>query len=635
MPWTKLEFKPGVIKDRTRYSGYGYWYDSSLVRFRNGLPEAWAGWENLNSDFEFQGICRSFNRFADNDGFSWVGVGTNSNFYMISDDIDYDVTPIASTSNLGTDPVATVDGSTTVTITDTAHDRFPGSSVVLSGLTATGGVPAGDLNKEHIVVSFISDNEYTIEVDTAATSTTSGGGSSGTADNVFYAGSVNQIYGGGWGYYGWGNEEWGGNPDDADSDRAGLWSHDNWGEDLVACARGGPIFYWDKTTPSARMVGIQDLAGADGNAPAYAEFIVTSHRDRHLLAFGTEEYSTGNFSPMTVRWCDQENILDWDESDTTGTAGSIPLSKGSRLISAISTQREVIVWSDQALYSMQYVGAPYIYVIEMIEGNSDILGLNARCVSDSTVYWMGRTGIYLYDGRVRKVNCPVWDHVKSNIDLLQSDKVFVTSNRLYNEILFFYPGLPSNADDDDVAEILYYVSYNVTDETWAVGTLVRTAWLEGNALNNPIAAGTDGAIYEHEVGASDGSTTPATAIDAYVESAPFELSSEGSYDRGDRMMFIRRIIPDVTFREYDNNVDTPSMNIVLKMMDKPGGGFDDTSSSQVTSTAILPVETFTDDIHIRLRGRSLTVRYETNSAGARWRAGTPRIDVRPDGQRGS
>ncbi len=630
MPWQRLDFKPGVVKDRTRYSGYGYWYDSSLVRFRDGLPESWAGWVNLQDGFTYQGICRSLHRFSDLNGFEWVGMGTHSNFYVISDDVNTDVTPIESTTALGSNPVATTISSTTVTITQTAHGRFPGSSVILSGLTATNGVPASELNTEHVVVSFVDDDNYTITVTTAATSTGSGGGASGQVQNIFYAGSQDQITGGGWGYLGWGDEPWGGDATSADADQLGTWTQDNWGEDLVANAQGGPIFYWDATNPSDRMVDIRDLAGADGNAPTEAEFIVVSHRDRHLLAFGATVFGGSTAEPMSVRWCDQETITNWDEASTTSTAGSIPFSKGSKLLSAIGTTREILVWSDQVLYSLQYVGGSDIYVTEMIEGKSDIIGLHARTVNNGIVYWMGRTGIYAYDGRVRRLDCPVWDHIVSQIDYTQSQKVFVGSNRLYDEILFFYPASAAS----ETAEILYYVSYNIADQTWAVGTLVRTAWLDGDSLNNPIAPGTDTKIYQHEVGASDGSTDPASALDAFIESAPFELTSEGSYDRGDRMMFVRRIIPDVTFRNFSNGSDTPATTIELKMMDKPGGGFDDTSSSQVTSSAIVAVETFTDDLQVRLRGRSLSVKYSTTNAGTRWRIGTPRIDARPDGQRG-
>lgn len=625
MPWTRVEFRPGVTKDRTRYGAFGTWYDGSLVRFRNGLPEAWGGWVRNFVDFEFSGICRSLHRHSDLSGFQWVSFGTNNHFYMVSDDLDFEVTPIEESVMLGADPLATVNGSDVVTVMHTAHGKVPGQTLIMSGATAVGGISAGALNTEHVIQTFVDDDNYTIVVSETANSTTTGGGAAINVDYLYIAGSENQIHGGGWGSLTWGEEEWGGDPAVASADSLGVWTQDNWGEDLVANIRGGPIFYWDATNPGDRMVDILDLVGADGNAPAFAEFIVVSHRDRHLLAFGAEEFGTGNNAPMSFRWCDQEDILNWDEADTTNTAGSLPLSKGSYFIAAIATNREIMAWTDQALYSIQYIGAPFIYGADLIESKSDILGLKAATVNNGVVYWMGRTGIYMYDGRVRRMDCTLWDYVIRRINFDQIEKVFTSTNRLFGEVIWFYPST-------DGLEIDSYIALDTESGAWTVGSLIRTAWLDGDSLNNPIATALDGKVYLHEVGGSNGENDPPTAINSYIESAPFELSSEGSYDRGDRFMFVRRILPDVTFRDF-SGVDTPSMNIVLKMMDKPGGGFEETSSSQVTRTATIPVEEFTDEVYVRLRGRAIVFRAETNTAGSLWRLGVPRIDMRTDGQR--
>lgn len=626
MPWMRLTFAPGINKDDTRYTTNS-WYDGSLVRFRNGHPERWHGWVKYKDDFVMKGMCRSLHRFSSLEGFPWVGVGTSKRFYMISDDLYYDVTPVDATETLAADPFSTTSGSAVVQVTDAAHGRFPGDYVIFSGATATGGIAAATLNAEHEVTGYVSDDIYEITVGETASSTTTGGGAAVVATYLYHAGSDDFIEGGGWGSLGWGEEEWGGDPALGTLDKMGYWSQDNWGEDLIANANKGPIFYWDRTNPSTRMVNILDLPGADGNAPGQADFILVSHRDRHLIAFGATAFGGSTVDPMTIRWCSQEDITNWDEADTTGTAGSLPLSNGSRLLAAIATNREILVWSDSALYSVQYQGAPYIYGAELIEELSDISGQNACTTASNVVFWMGRTGFYAYSGRVEAIPCSVWDYVSNRLDWTQAAKIFAGTNKRHDEVIWFYPSTDGSGENDS------YVAFNPTDGVWTVGELARTAWLEVTPLSNPIAASPDLYIYEHENGTDDGSTSPASPLDAYIESGPIELSSEGSFDKGDRFMFIRRILPDVTFRNLGNGSTTPSMNIVLKVMDKPGGGFSDNSSSQVSRSATIPVEEFTDDAHVRLRGRALVLRAESSTLGSQWRLGTPRIDVRTDGQR--
>lgn len=624
MPWSKVRFQPGIVKDVTRYSADGAWVDGSLVRFRNGFPERWAGWVRYLSGTILDGVCRSINRWSTLIGFVYNGLGTNSRFYVSSDDVIYDVTPIARTV-VRANPFTTALGSTRVVVTDTAHGVFPNNDVIFSGASAVGGVPAGDLNILHTVTEYIDDDHYAIQVATAATSAATGGGAAVTMQYLFMAGTVNQVFGGGWGAGGWGEEEWGGTAEGG-GDAMGTWTQDNWGEDLVACAFDGPIFYWDATNPANRMINIRDLPGADGNAPTQARFIAISHRDRHLIAFGVgEEFGGAEYAPMTIRWCSQEDIFNWNEADLAGTAGSLPLSRGSRFIAVEATQREFLVWTDTSLFSLQFVGAPDVYIAEIVADSADIAGQNAAQTFGTVTYWLGRSGFYVYDGRVQKMPCPVWEYVQGNINWEQANKVFAASHRGEDEVIWYYP---SNAGtENDV-----YVAYDVVNNAWTTGTLARTAWLDMDFQYQPLAASPTGMLFYHEVGMDDGSQNPLLPISAFIESAPFELSSEGSYDKGDRFMFIRRILPDVTFRENDG-VNVPRMNMVLKTMDKPGGGFKSSSSSQVSQTVIIPVEEFTDDVFVRLRGRSLTIRLESTTLGSLWRIGTPRFDFRPDGQR--
>jgi hypothetical protein len=591
-----------------------------MVRFRDSYPERWGGWVPYSETFTMDGICRSMHRWATIDGYVWIGLGTNKRFYVSSDDLSYDVSPIALQVTL-TNPFATTSGSPVVRVTDTARGILPGQIVIFSGGTAVGGITIAG---EYVVTGYISDDTYTITHTSNASSTTTGGGSV-TVQYVYSAGSADQVSGGGWGSGAWGDETWGGTAV-AGNDQMGLWSQDNWGEDLIACAYDGPIFYWDATAPSNRLVAIRALPGADGNAPARARFVVVSHKDRHLLAFGvSEEFGGVTAAPMTVRWCSQENIYNWNEADETGTAGSLPLSRGSRFIAVCPTQSEIIAWSDTSLYSLQFVGAPDVYIANIISEGADIAGANAAVTFGTSVYWLGRSGFYVYDGRVQPIPSKVWDYVFRNLNWDQSNKVYCATSRAHDEVIWHYPSVNSMENDS-------YVSYSVLGGYWMVGSLNRTAWLDLNFQYNPLAASPDGKLYYHDVGMDDGSTNPPKPVNAWLESAPLELSSDGAFDKGDRFAFIRRVLPDVTFLGNDS-VNSPTMQMTLKMMDKPGGGFKTSTSSQVYQTAILPVEEFTEEVDVRLRGRSITVRYESNSLGSQWRIGVPKFDIRTDGQR--
>ncbi len=637
MSWTSLKVAPGLVRNTTRYAAAGTWFDCSLVRFRDGHPEKWAGWQDGYPGLVMDGICRSLHRHGDLSGFSWVSAGTSRRFYMLTDDQYLDVTPWAGAAlTLGSDPLSATNGSAVLTVTQATHLHYPGDTVFISGATSFAGIPVGNLNKEHRITSFVDDNSYTITLDAPATATATGGGAAVTARYLFRAGSEDFITGGGWGSLAWNEEEWGGEPGSAAQDQMGVWSHDNWGEDLVACPMSSGIYFWKASDPTTRMINILDIPpnyfglgtpGADGNAPPEMEFIIVSHRDRHLLAFGASPYAgDGDADPMTFRWCSQEAITNWNEADLAGTAGSLPLSNGSRFIAGMATAREILVWTDQALYSVQYVGHPLIYVAELLDRWSDIAGMKAVCSFNGVVYWMGRGGIYAYSGRTEKVPCPVWDYVSNRLNPNQFAKVYASSNQKYNEVIWFYPSV-------DSTEVDSYVAVNVAEQIWTFGNLSRTAWFDLDALHGVIAASSDGRIYEHEIGADDGSTSPVTPISAFIESGPIELSSEGSFDKGDKMMFVRRILPDVTFRDAQTSSGAPQMNIVLKMMDKPGGGFDTSASRMAQRSATIPVEEFTEEAWVRLRGRSLTIRAESNSVGTNWRLGITRIDARTDGQK--
>lgn len=626
MPWSRLSFSPGINKDNTRYSSGPTWVDSNLIHFRNGSPERWGGWVRWLPEFVMDGICRSMHRWSILIGYVYTGLGTNSNFYVASDDIVYDVTPILTTVVLA-NPFTTTAGSRVVKVTDADHPVLVGNTVIISGASPVGGLT---LDGPYFVTGYIDNNNYEITVPTPAASNATGGGATVTVQYVFYAGSEDQTQSAskasGWGSGTWGEGLWGTDGGQPTADNIGLWSQDNWGEDLVANSFDGPIFYWDATFPANRMVNIRDLPGADGNAPKGSRFIVVSHKDRHLLAFGvSEEFGGTTSAPMTIRWCSQEDIYNWNEADETGTAGSLPLSRGSRFLAVQTTQTEILAWSDACLYAVQFVGAPDVYIAQIVADDTDIAGLNASTVYGSYVYWMGRSGFFVYDGRVQNVPSTVWDYVSRNINWTQSQKIYASTNRNQQEVIWFYPSVNSMECDS-------YVAFDVDEQIWHIGMINRTAWMDSDFRYQPVATAPSGKLLFHDTGSDDGENDPPTPITAYIESGPVELSSEGAFDKGDRFAFVRRIFPDVIFLENDG-INIPQVNLILKTMDKPGGGFDDNTSSQVSQTAILPVQEFTDDLHVRLRGRSITVRWESTTAGSVWRTGTTRYDIRTDGQR--
>lgn len=625
MPFMQLKFSPGIVKDNTRYSSGGTWVDGNLVRFRNGFPEVWDGWEKATTDFQFSGYCRSIHSNTDLTGSVWYGVGTNRRFYVVSDGLGTDVSPVDAAASLGTDPIETSSGTGTITVSHTAHGHRVGDILIIAGATDTGGISASVINAEHEISAYIDEDTYQIEVSGTASSSATGGGGSVTVTYYVLIGDQDQnTTGGGFGSGGWAEEVFGGDPSVSGNGRLGMWSQASWGEDIVANIYKDGIFYWDATNPTTRMVNILDLAGADGYAPESSRFIAMSHKDRHLISFGCTEYGGSVTNPMCVRWCSQEDITDWDEASTTGTAGSFILSSGSRLVSAKVTQNEILVWSDTSLYSMQYIGADYIFGVQILDSNIKISGLKSPVSYGGITYWIGSSGIYAFDGTVKKVPCPDWDYIKDDINWDQSEKIIGSSNKTHDEIIWFYQ---SNSSDNDTDK---YIAMSLADGSWTIGSLARGYWLDTTFGSYPMAAGHDGYLYAHNYGTSDGSQSPATALEAYIESAPFELSSEGSFDKGDRMMFIRRIFPDIMSK---NTGASANVNIVIKMMDKPGSGFGASSSSQVTPSAIIPVQEFTDECHVRLRGRSMTMRIESSAVDSSWRLGVPRIDVRPDGQR--
>ena len=609
-----IKIKPGLVRDTTDYSNRGGWWDANWVRFRNGLPEKMGGWQKDNTE-TFLGSCRNLINWTEFNSLNHTGFGTNLKYYILTGGNYTDITPIRRTVTLGASPFSATSGSSVLTVTDVSHGALVNDFVTFSAATTFAGIAAATLNAEFKITEIVSTSVYKIDVVTLATSTASGGGTPVAAYQI-NTGLDTYVPGAGWGAGTWGRGTWSSASSVTTAGaQIGLWSSSLFGEDLIINQRGGGIYYWDVTVPSARAVDISTLAGAS-DTPTVATEVIVSDVDRHTIAFGCNPIGSGVADPMFVRWSDTESAANWTPV-ATNTAGGFRLSAGSEISTVYRTKQEILIWTDAALYSMQFVGAPYVFSLGLISANVNIIGPKGKIVVNDTVYWMGRDQFYLYNGRVNTLPCPVRDYIFSRLNTNQSEKVYAGSNIAYNEVSWYYP---STTDENDS-----YVSYNYVENTWTFGSISRTAWLDKTIGAYPTATSNNGIYYTHEYGFDDGSTNPPQAISAYIESSPVEIGE------GSDFMFIRHAIPDITFRS--STATSPVVNFVMQAQDQPGSSFTNENDKSVTRTASSPVETYTDKIYVRLRGRALIFRVESDTTGVGWRLGTPRVMATTDGLR--
>lgn len=532
------------------------------------------------------------------------------------------------------------DGSSTIAVNDLAHGAVDGDFVTYSGAVGLGGnITADILNQEYRIESVVDEDNYTITARAvssvnnitddgtytptpvlANSSDTGGGGGSTIGAYQINVGVDTTISGNGWGAGSWGRGAWGSGADiNASLDTLRIWSHDNFGEDLIFNVSNGGIFYWDasNTNPkTVRGVNITSLAGAS-DAPTVATQIMVSDRDRHVIAFGANPLGSSTQDPLLIRFSDQENAADWTPT-TTNTAGDLLVGIGSKIVRAVETRQQILVFTDASLHGMQFLGPPFTFGLNLLSENISIAGFNSVATAQDRVFWMGINEFFMFDGTVRKLPCSVKDYVFSDFNEAQIDKVFCSTNTSFSEIWWFYPsGSSDNVDR--------YVMYNYDLNLWTYGTLARTAWADVGILENPIAAGTDGYLYYHEDGFDDGSTNPAGAITAYIESSQIDIGD------GNNFSFVSRLIPDITFR--NSTAVSPAATFTLKARNFPGGQYLQEDDSSVVRSASVPVEQFTQQSYVRLRGRSIALRVESDITGVGWRLGAPRIDVRQDGRR--
>ena len=615
MPLKKLLLKSGVNRENTRYTSEGGWFECDKIRFRQGTPEKIGGWGRISSAV-FQGVCRSLWGWVTLGSQRLIGVGTNLKFYIEQGGVYYDITPIRDTVTL-TNPFETTLGSPIVVVTDANGGYVDDDFVTFSGATAVGGVT---VSGEYQITPTTVAGEYTIDVGTPATSTATGGGTV-TAAYQITTGSAFAVPQNGWGASFWGSGTWGIGASSTSDIR--LWSQSNFGEDLIFGPRGGPIYYWDATgTINARGTLLSSLPGASG-VPLSQRLLEISDTNRFVFAFGANEFGTATVNPMLVRWSDQGSAVSWTPS-VTSQAGFLTLSGGSQIVAAKQSRQEVLVWTDAALYSLQYVGAPVVWAAQLVGENISIAGQNAVAYANGVSYWMGKDKFYMYDGRVQSLRCDLRKFIFDDFNPQQYDQVTAGTNDAYNEVWWFYC---SNADTQNDR----YVVYNYAEDVWYYGTMSRTAWLDSGLRDRPVAATYSYNLVEHELGVDDNETATTLPIHAYVASAEFDLED------GHQFAFVWRILPDIRFE--GSTAETPSVTMTLLPLANSGSGYNNpasvggTNSRPVSRSAVIPIEAYTGQIFTRVRGRQMAIRVESTDAGVTWQLGATRLDMRPDGRR--
>jgi hypothetical protein len=707
MPLTKLQFKPGINREITKYSNEGGWVDCDKIRFRFGYPEKFGGWEKMSSN-TYQGTARRLHNWLALDGSNFLGVGTHLKYYIEEGGTFNDITPIrASTTNSTT--FSATNGSANVTVTESNHGAAENDFVTFSNAVSLGGlVTASILNAEHQIVSVTNANTYVITVSVTANASDSGNGGSATdAEYQITVGLDSQVGGTGWGAGLFGgttagalttqlnealdnsetavdvDDETGittdndvilvdeelmlvtattddntltvarghsgttavahddntivrlavGNASSAD-DFTGwgiaavsgttreirIWSHDNFGEDLLINPKDGAVYLWDKTNGlSTRAVELSTLAGA-ANTPTIAKQVLVSDIDRHVICFGTNTYGTTVQDPLMIRWSNQESVANWTISSDT-TAGSLRLGSGSEFVQAVETKREILVYTDTSLHSMRFVGGDFVFGIQQIASNITIMGPKAAVATEDFVFWMGRDSFYVYAGGTQTLPCTVKDKVFLDFNNQQRDKVISGVNSEFGEVIWFYPSESNSLNNGGTGDIDKYVVYNYNEKIWYFGTLARTAWIDRGIRSFPIAAGTS-YLYNHENGYDD----DGSAMTSFIESSPIDIGD------GDKFSLVQKVIPDLTF-EGSVNQSTPAANFTLKARNEPGEDYGNTSAGTATRTATSPVELFTNQLDLRVRGRSFALRVDSDATGMKWKLGSPRVNLRPDGRR--
>ena len=594
MPLATLKFAPGIVKDDTSYSSEGRWIDSDKIRFWNGKPEKLKGWQKLTQT-QFGGSCRGLIQWRDNSENALLAVGTHTHLYIYKGGVLYDVTPAEDSGNLS-NAFAVTSGSSTVTVTDSAHGMLDGNRIVL-GAASFNGV-SWSANTE-FTISVVNTNSYTFTAAQNASSTASSVGGTVAYQYLLNPGQTTSVF-----EYGWGVGTWDTPRDNTQGWNvpfsatgievdARTWSFDVFGEDLIASVNEKPLIQWDASNGVAnRAFLINDALTSDSETPNVTRGVIASTPDRHLVALGADD-------PLTVKFASQETTGTWTAT-ATNTAGSQRLTGGSRIIGAKRTRGQILIWTDTNLHSMTFRGPPYTFGFRELATGCGLSGPLSSVEVGGIVYWMGINQFFAFDGSVRPLIGPVNNFVFEDINSVQIEKVVAGLDKEHSEVFWFYPSANSTENNR-------YCKYNYRENIWDVGTMDRTAWSDASTFANNIGAGADNYLYSHEIG-SDADGQPMVS---YIESADMDIGD------GNEVMFIDRALPDLTV--------SGTAHITFKTRKD--------ALSSFSSKGPFDVDSSTTRINPRVRGRQLAIRVESDNVGDNWRLGHTRVDMQPDGER--
>ena len=622
MPFAKFKFKPGINKEGTNYSNENGWFDADKIRFRKGRPEKIGGWEKYSSN-TFQGTCRKIHVYKDIEQSQYKILGTHKKLYALEGDVYNDITPIRSTTSAGDVTFAATNGSSTITATDTSHGAVAGDFVTFSDAATLGGnITAAVLNQEYEIVSIPNSNTFTfVAKDTSGTevtansSDTGNGGSSTVGTYQINVGLDVYVSSTGWGVDTWGAGTFGSATSLSLNNQLRLWTIDNFGDDVIAAPRGGPIYYWDESSGLGTRAVLASSKSGASNTPVAVSQLLMSDVDRHVIALGCNPIGSSTIDPLLVRFSDAENAVDWTPT-ATNSAGGVRLSTGSLIVGGLQTRQEILIWTDVGVVSMRFVGQPFIFSFNEIATGMSLISPNGAATAGGVVYFMDDGAFYQYAGSVQKLPCTVLDYIFSDFNKGQAYKVFAAPNPKYNEVIWFYPSASST-------EIDRYVTYNYLENSWSIGTttdgFVRTAWNPAYSLDYPIAASKNddsglNYLYNQEFGClADGN-----GFTAFIESSDFDLDPAG-----EKFMFMSKLIPDLEFRKSSDTGNT--VDFIIKGRDYP---LQDLST--LSTTSVTPSSTFAN---IRGRSRQSAIRVSNSTGNFGWRLGDIRLELRQDGKR--
>ena len=615
MPLQKILFKPGVNRENTRYTTEGGWYECDKVRFRQGNPEKIGGWTpfSLNT---YLGVCRSLWNWITLAGLNLVGVGTNLKFYICSGSNYYDITPLRGTGTY-TNNLATTSGSADVVVTAVANGCNVNDFVTITSTASVGGL---SINGNYQVKA-TGTNTFTIQASSVASSTDAGGGGTVTIQYEVATGSAFQVPVVGWGAGKWGASTWG--VGGTSNTPIQIWNQMSFGENLLYGPRGGGLYYW--TAGSGLLSRGVNLASiGDASTPIVQNYLMVSDASRFVLVFGTNDYGSSVLDPMLVRWSDQENPLVWIP-DATNQAGSLRLSHGSKIVTVVQTRQELVTFTDQSVYSLQYLGPPYVWGSQLLGDNISIASPQAAVLASGIVYWMGVDKFYKYDGRVQTLNCDLRRFIFQDINMAENLQIFGSTVEAFNEVWWFYCSANSFEPDR-------YVVYNYVENIWYYGSMVRTAWLDSGLVPYPIAATANNRLVNQESGVDANENGTPQPIEAYISSSEFDIGD------GHNFGYIWRVLPDLTFSGSSVDPVTgaqPQVTMSLYPMASSGSGTGTPGVDTVNKVATygINLEEFTGIVYTRVRGRQLIFKIDSTQLGTTWQLGAPRIDIRPDGRR--